>query len=115
MNTDLTIDEDRLRDLEEDFGADGLEIVIEAYLEESTEVVEAIGALLTDQPDQQRLEHFHFLRGAAHNVGARRFGDLCQHLENQNGSFSAEKYAKFQAEYQAVKDYFVERFDQSAA
>ncbi len=115
MNTVLTIDEDRLLNLEADFGADGLEIVIEAYLEESAEIVDALGDLLTDQPDQRRVEHFHFLRGAAHNVGAQHFGDLCGQLENQNGPFSSEAYAKFREEYQAVKGYFFKRFNQSAA
>ncbi|MEM7059292.1 MAG: Hpt domain-containing protein [Pseudomonadota bacterium] len=115
MNADLTIDEHRLRDLESDFGADGLAMVVEAYLEESVEVVEALGQLLSDEPDQSRVEHFHFLSGAAHNLGARRFGDLCRHLEQKNGRFTANDYSAFRAEYQAVKDYFVTRFGQSAA
>lgn len=115
MNADLTIDEHRLRDLEADFGADGLEIVVEAYLEESAEIVDSLGDLLSAEPDQRRVEHFHFLCGAAHNVGARRFGDLCRHFEQRNGEFTDDHYAKFRAEYQAVKDYFIARFNQSAA
>lgn len=115
MNADLTIDEHRLQELEADFGVDGLEIVVEAYLEESIEIVDAIGALLSEDPNSKRVEHFHFLCGASHNVGARRFGDLCRHLEQRNGPFTAENYAKFRAEYQTMKDFFTSRFDQSAA
>lgn len=112
--TDQIIDEDWLQSLEEDFGADGLGIVVDTYLEESLEIVDALGEGCSEGPDTQRVEHFHFLSGAAQNVGARRFGDLCRRLELENTGFSAEDYAAFRAEYDLVRDYFVARY-QSAA
>ena len=115
MTSDLTIDEDRLKELEEDFGADGVAIVIEAYLEESLETVDALGKILSDGPDEKRVEHFHFLSGAAKNLGALRFGDLCRQLEHANGAFSADDYSAFTAEYQIVRDAFISRYGQSAA
>lgn len=113
--TDQIIDEDWLQSLEEDFGADGLGMVVDTYLEESLEVVDALGQVLSDGPSDQRVEHFHFLSGAAQNVGARRFGDLCRRLELENSGFTAEDYAAFRAEYQMARDFFITRYGQSAA
>ena len=111
------IDENRLRELADDFGADDLAEIIDAFLEEASEAVDALEQCLSDEPSQARVEYFHFLAGAARNLGAIAFGALCQQLERENGSFSANDYHFFRAEYQTVLDYFGEPggFDQLAA
>ena len=103
------IDEDRLRELAADFGADDLAEIIDAFLEEATEVVDALADCLSDEPSQTRVEHFHFLAGAARNLGAAAFGTFCQKLERENGHFGKADYQQFRAEYQAVLDYFGDR------
>lgn len=115
MTAETVIDESRLRELEDDFGAEDVAMVIEAFLEESGEVVDAIGEILSDEPNQQRVDHFHFLSGAAQNLGAQRFGELCRKFETANGPFTEAEYGPFQAEFGAVKDYFAARFGESAA
>lgn len=115
MSMDQSIDEDRLRELEEDFGADGLEMIVDAFLEEAIEIIEVLGQSVSDAPDQDRVGHFHFLAGAARNIGAKKFGDLCSTLEHANGPFTESDYASFLAEYEAAKAYFAARYGQSAA
>lgn len=100
------IDEERLAELERDFGSEDLWDIIEAFLEEATEVVDAIGGLLSDGPHEERAGQFHFLAGAARNLGASAFGDLCKRLETQNQAFTADDYAAFREAYGAVLAHF---------
>lgn len=109
MSADSPIDEDRLRELENDFGAEDMDMVVEAFLEESTEMVEALAEMVSDAADENRVAQFHCLAGAAQNLGARRFGILCKKLETENGPFLSADYEAFRAEYQVVLDFFANR------
>ncbi|MEM9140301.1 MAG: Hpt domain-containing protein [Pseudomonadota bacterium] len=100
------IDDARIKELEADFGADDLAEIIEAFLEEASEAVDSLGAVLGDGPNQSRVELFHFLSGAARNLGATRFAALCRQLENENPDFGDADYMAFRAEYQAICDHF---------
>ena len=106
MADTTVIDEDRIRELENDFGAEDVGEIIEAFLEEATEVVDALRTMTSDAPSSERAAQFHFLAGSAHNMGAVAFGTLAKQLEVENGSFSDEDYAAFRAQYQRVLDNF---------
>ena len=100
------IDADRLAELERDFGSEDLLEIVDAFLEEATEVVQSIGDMLSDGPDDDRAAQFHFLAGAARNLGAAAFGGLCKRLETENSAFEAADYAAFKAEYDHVLAFF---------
>lgn len=106
MSGAMIVDEDRIRELEDDFGAEDLAEIIEAFLEEASEAVEALAPLLSDVPSEERKDQFHFLAGAARNLGAVAFGDLSKRLEEENGPFGADDFAAFRAEFQRVSDHF---------
>lgn len=100
------IDAARLKELEADFGADDLSEIIEAFMEEASEAVDALGGELGTGPSETRVELFHFLSGAARNLGASRFAELCRKLELDNPDFTDDAYASFRSEFQMVRDYF---------
>jgi len=106
MPSDVIVDEARLRELESDFGAEDLDEIIDAFLEEASEAVEALEPMLSDQPSAERAAQFHFLAGAARNLGAVAFGSLAKRLESENGPFGAEDYRAFRKEFDKVVDHF---------
>lgn len=73
------IDHARLRELEQDFGAEELQQILSSFLQEAGA---AIGTLRDGWADPAlRRERLHFLKGCAWTVGATRLGDLCHQLE----------------------------------
>lgn len=106
MPGDVIVDADRIRELEDDFGAEDLAEIVEAFLEEALEAVDALGPMVSDQPGPERKEQFHFLAGAARNLGAVAFGNLAKRLEEADGPFGVDAYESFQAEFQKVVDHF---------
>ena len=77
------IDHERLRELEEDFGAEELAQVLAAFLEEAAAAVEALRSGWTDA--DLRRDRLHFLKGCARTIGAMRLGDLCERFEGAPG------------------------------
>lgn len=106
MGTEPVIDEHRLKELADDFGEEDLAEVVEAFLAEATEAVDSLSDLVSSAPSDERVGQFHFLAGAALNLGAARFARLCKELEKANGPFEAAAFAEFRAEYQLVLEYF---------
>ena len=96
------IDKNRLAELEADFGADGLDEIIETFLAETWEGIDALEPMLSAEPSDARRDQFHFLKGCALNVGASEFGALCERLEAENGPFEMSDYRAMRDMFQAV-------------
>jgi len=92
MNSQMTLDETRLAELEDDFGVEDLACVVEAFLEEAAEAVASLEAMVSDSPDQARTAQFHFLVGSARNLGATGLADLCGVHELADSGFDAEAF-----------------------
>lgn len=73
------IDHERLRELEEDFGADQLQQILASFLEETAAAMEALRAGWRDPA--VRRDRLHFVKGCARTVGAAELGDICESLE----------------------------------
>lgn len=71
------IDWDRINELKNDFGEDDFLEIVEMFLAEVEEKLEA----LPDQPRSALSEDFHFLKGSAANLGFRLFKSLCSQYE----------------------------------
>lgn len=65
---------ERVAELREDFGEDGFEDVIEVFLEEVETGLRRLAA--AGSPEELRAE-FHFLKGAAMNMGLDEIAQLC--------------------------------------
>ena len=70
----------RIEELFEDFGADGFADVAEVFIEEVTESLDRLSA--AQDPDSLRAE-FHFLKGAALNLGFDDISRLCAEGEER--------------------------------
>lgn len=68
------IDWTRAADLYEDFGEEGFAEVVDVFLEESDDGVQRLARSRT--PEQDRAA-FHFLKGAALNLGFEELSRLC--------------------------------------
>lgn len=68
------IDWNRVRELQEEIGADAFPEVVEMFLEESEEVVDRLTAAQRDNLQ----EDLHFLKGSAMSIGFSDLAELCQ-------------------------------------
>ena len=68
----------RATELYNDFGADGIEEVLVVFLAEVEEGIQRLDAANTDDALQSE---FHFLKGAALNMGFDEIAALCEHGE----------------------------------
>lgn len=109
MDPQNSYDVGRLKELEDDFGAEDLGMIVEAFLEEASEKVDEIGTCLSEVPDADRVGHFHFLVGAARNIGAKSFGDMCQKHEQANDAFQQDDYSKLKLEFGALRSWYADR------
>ena len=100
------IDAARLKELEDDFGAEDLDEIIEAFLDEAEEALGALAGMLGREAETERAGQLHFLKGCARNIGARDLGDVCEALESGSRVFSAEELADLRASFEAVRAYF---------
>lgn len=100
------IDQQRLQELADDFGAEELAELIESFLEEAAETVQALEATVSDVHIEVRCEHFHFLKGCALNVGAMELAKVCESYEHSKEGFSTAQYMSVKADFEAVKSYF---------
>ena len=64
------IDHSRLQELINDFGEEDLADLIDSFLEEAVETVDALEGTISEAYTKERAELFHFLKGCALNVGA---------------------------------------------
>lgn len=92
-------DQERLKELRADFGADELGQVIAAFLEEAEEAIETLASSGLDR-DIHR-DRLHFLKGCARSVGADRLGNLCERLEGE-AALLPEDQARLEREFQAL-------------
>lgn len=99
------IDQARLSELAEDFGEEDLEEIIEVFLAEALQAIDALEGRIESMDLQERREEFHFLKGCARNIGATSFGDLCERWELGTEPFAREDYSHLRAEFQAVCDH----------
>lgn len=83
----------RLAELYEDFGEDGIAEVVDIFLEE---VAQAQDRLLAAQDSKSLREEFHFLKGAALNLGFDEISAICEEGEQRaaDGRDSTEQKDK---------------------
>lgn len=99
----------RMEELFEDFGADGFADVAEVFVEEVTESLNRLSA--AQDPDSLRAE-FHFLKGAALNLGFDDIARLCAEGEEQaarNQPCTAQK-AQVLTQMPATCDAFLQQW-----
>lgn len=73
------LDLERLADMEADFGAEELALILDAFRAEAGNALAALRAGWADEAI--RRERLHFLKGSARTIGATRLGDLCEAFE----------------------------------
>ena len=82
------IDWDRIAELRDEIGAEDFDDVVTLFLDEVTEVVEALRAGgVRDQLECQ----LHFLKGSAMNLGFARFAAMCQAGEQDAAAGRADE------------------------
>ena len=103
------IDEQRLQELEDDFGAEDLAEIIDVFLQEVADGVDALGGMLSDTPHEERKAQLHLLKGCARNLGATALGDLCERYEQAEvtgAPFGQTEYAEVTGQFDQVRAYF---------
>ena len=99
------IDQSRLDELANDFGEEDLAEIIEVFLAETWEAIDALEARIDGAAGSDRSDEFHFLKGCARNIGATEFGDLCEHWEGSDAPFGAGDYARVRRDFDAVCEF----------
>ena len=100
------IDHSRLQELINDFGEEDLADLIDSFLEEAVETVDALEGTISEAYTKERAELFHFLKGCALNVGAMKLADVCETFENRHSGFSTEEYQSMKADFAQVQAFF---------
>ena len=100
------IDMDRLKELEEDFGAEDMADLIESFIEETQIALDQISGMISDVPDPTRRDQFHLLKGCALSIGASTFAKTCERFEHADGPFSQSEYDALCAEFRDVRTWF---------
>ena len=100
------IDQERLKQLEADFGADDLGDLIEIFLAETWEGLDALEELIAGGDARALRDQFHFLKGCARNVGASTFADRCEQFEIGQDLATKADYLNLRGDFQAVCDWF---------
>lgn len=72
------IDWDRVRELHDEIGEEAFEEVLILFVEE---VDDALARLRMANAANMRMAEFHFLKGAALNLGLREMADVCGRAE----------------------------------
>ena len=102
------IDQARLQELVNDFGAEDFDELIESFLDEAAEAVSNLEAMVSDEASHERSAQFHFLKGCALNIGAVDLAELCQNFEGKGGGFTGAEYQNLLSEFRAVQAYFAD-------
>ena len=103
------LDDARVAELTEVFGPEDLSMVVEAFLEEAEQAVAALAGLISDGPDSVRDHQLHYLIGAARNLGASGFADLCKAHERSAAGFEQADFDALVAAFRATRDAFAAR------
>jgi HPt (histidine-containing phosphotransfer) domain-containing protein len=101
------IDWDRVAALREEVGPEDFEEVVELFLQEVDEEIEALAA---GAPPEGLAEKLHFLKGSALSLGFRDFSDLCQTGEQALSSDPGAKVdlQQLQSSYQSSRLAFLD-------
>jgi HPt (histidine-containing phosphotransfer) domain-containing protein len=102
-------DERRLAELIEIFGPEDLALVVEAFMEETREALATLAEMVGPGPDPVREAQLHYLVGAAHNLGAVAFGDLCKRFQRCDKDFTVEDFAALNAMFRETREAFDDR------
>ena len=103
------IDQDRLDELANDFGAEDLAEIIEVFLGETWEAIEELEGKIGAMSDEEQRDQFHFLKGCARNIGAMQFGEVREGFETGGKTFGQAEYLGLKADFQAVCDALSDR------
>lgn len=105
------IDWSRIKELEDDMGAEDLGDVVAIFLDE---MEEAIQDLVENAPGdaQEWANRMHFLKGSAYNLGFEAFGTFCAGGETaaRQGDISALSASDVQTRYELSKTAFLADF-----
>ncbi|CRL12714.1 Hpt domain-containing protein [Phaeobacter italicus] len=99
------IDWSRVKELQDEVGAEDFGEVVEIFLEEVEGVIEKL-----ETTDRSGLEQdLHFLKGSALNLGFEHFSSLCQEGERMSaqGQAAAVNVPEIIASYQGSKTEFL--------
>ncbi len=106
MDAGELVDLGRLEELHALLGPEEFRGFLRDFLEEAAEAVTKVGADRYRDPSPERAELFHYLAGAAHNVGAISFGAFCVRLEKSAERLGAAEYQAFCAEFRRLWRFF---------
>lgn len=99
------IDQGRLQELVDDFGAEEVPELLALFVAETWEALDQLETMISDSPDQARMDQLHFLKGCARNLGANDFAARCEVLEKSNGPFDAQTYQELRAVFAQVAEF----------
>lgn len=100
------IDRERVRDLIRDFGAEDVAEIVNAFIDEAAEAVDALDDMAADTPAHTLAAQFHFIKGCALNIGAADFAARCERLERGEAPFTPQEHASFREDFEAVRGFF---------
>ena len=106
-------DDARLQELLEIFGQEDFAMVVEAFLDETGHAVAALSEMVGSRPDPVREAQMHYLVGAARNLGAVAFGDICKRHQLSKDIFSADDYAHLCQIFQETSAAFTAKIAES--
>lgn len=85
------LDDDRIAELLAIFGPTDFSLVLDAFVGEVEQAVIGLGRLVSEERDRVRDQQLDYLIGAARNMGASGFADLCAAHEGA-GRFGASDH-----------------------
>ena len=107
----VEFDEERLSELLDVFGAEYLKMVVDAFFEEAEQALAGLADLTGANPDSIREGQLHYLVGAARNLGAVAFGELCKTYQLSD-AFSASDHARLREVFRNTCDDFTARIQE---
>ena len=110
------INQDQVKQLEDDVGAEDLAEVVTLFLSEVDEAIEGLEEV-SKGTTKDIAEALHFLKGSAFNLGFQSFGDYCAIGEAQAhaGDKSQISISQVGSLYAASKVQFLEELPQNCA
>lgn len=104
----VEFDDERLSELLDVFGVEDLKLIVDAFFEEAGQALAGLSDLIGPEPDPIREGQLHYLVGAARNLGAVAFGELCKEYQLSDG-FSASDHARLRETFRNTCDDFTAR------
>ena len=109
------LDDARVAELTGVFGPEDLSLVVEAFLEEAEQAVAGLAMLISDGPDTVRDHQLHYLIGAARNLGANSFADLCKAHERSGAGFGQADFDALVTAFRSTREAFAARLANSVS